>query len=201
MNGQFPPDMGLLTSLTELSIVKQQISGTISSWIGNMSNLVVLRLYENQLSGSLPSSIYRLPLLENLSLRDNKFSGSVSPDLGQLRSLTSLYLSNNQLTGSIPTSISGVSSLSKFFVLELIPPLGQRLSLILTPFSFIGTFIQHPQLRWFLCWRKQPNGNNSCRNVHSSELAVCWSFYESIFRGFTVKRSTMEELARNVPSQ
>ncbi len=116
MNGQFPPDMGLLTSLTELSIVKQQITGTLSSWIGNMSNLVGLRLYENQLSGSLPSSIYRLPLLENLSLRDNQFSGSLSSDLGQFRSLTSLYLSNNQFTSSIPTSISGVSSLNDFNV-------------------------------------------------------------------------------------
>jgi len=116
MNGQFPPEMGQLSSLFELSIVKQQISGHISSWIGNLSKLVTLRLYENQLSGTLPSSIYRLPLLENLSLRDNKFTGSLLPDLGQLRSLTSLYLSNNRLTGTIPPSISGVSNLNDFYV-------------------------------------------------------------------------------------
>ncbi|XP_060964605.1 receptor-like protein Cf-9 homolog [Cannabis sativa] len=66
-------------------------------------HLAFLYLSRNELNGTIPSWIYSLPSLQDLDLSSNKFSGSIQEF--QHNSLLSVLLHNNNLQGFFPTSI------------------------------------------------------------------------------------------------
>ncbi|HET7115445.1 MAG TPA: leucine-rich repeat domain-containing protein, partial [Hanamia sp.] len=57
-----------------LSLVSNQLTGSLPSSIGNLTNLQELELGSNQLSGSIPSSLGNLPNLQYLDLANNLFT-------------------------------------------------------------------------------------------------------------------------------
>ena len=73
--------------------------------MGNLSSLTELDLDDNQLTGSIPTELGDLASLTNLGLGNNQLTGSIPTEFGDLASLTVLRLYSNQLTGSsIPPS-------------------------------------------------------------------------------------------------
>ena len=56
--------------VTELSLVDNQLSGTIPPTLGNLSNLTSLVLNRNQLSGTIPAALGNLSNLTSLVLSD-----------------------------------------------------------------------------------------------------------------------------------
>jgi Leucine-rich repeat (LRR) protein len=93
VQGVLPNDLGLLTSLTAISI-RNPTSST------------------PDIGGSLPSSLGLLTSLTSLVLTGNLFSGNVPTELSSCTMLESVDLGNNNLNGGIPTSFASLSKLS-----------------------------------------------------------------------------------------
>ncbi|XP_022737806.1 probable inactive receptor kinase At2g26730 [Durio zibethinus] len=89
------------TSLSVLSLSKNDVVGLISEEIGNCKSLTHLYLSGNQLSGDLPGSLKQLSNLKRFDISDNNFSGVV-PDFSRISGLITFLAQNNQLSGGIP---------------------------------------------------------------------------------------------------
>ncbi|CAL4987500.1 unnamed protein product [Urochloa decumbens] len=100
-------------SLEVLVAIDNQLSGTITSAIGNFTNLTALQLDNNLLSGLIPDTLGNLPNLSVLSLSKNELSGEIPQSIGNLEQLTNLYFEENYLTGLIPSSLHGCEHLTK----------------------------------------------------------------------------------------
>jgi hypothetical protein len=118
IQGQIPHDLGLLTSLTDLSFWSNQLSGTIPSSLGALTALTWLSLEVNQLSGTIPSALRALTALTLLDLGGNQLSGTIPTFLDTLTALTYLSLNNNQLDGTIPSSLGALTSLLRLFLFD-----------------------------------------------------------------------------------
>ncbi|XP_050874715.1 probable inactive receptor kinase At2g26730 [Lathyrus oleraceus] len=91
----------LAASLTFLSLDDNNISGGISSEIGNCKQLTRLHVSGNHLAGNLPASLAMLNNLKRLDLSNNKFSGPL-PNLARISGLNMFLAQNNNLGGNIP---------------------------------------------------------------------------------------------------
>ncbi|GMI71468.1 hypothetical protein like AT2G26730 [Hibiscus trionum] len=89
------------SSLSVLSLVKNNIIGLISEEIGNCKSLTHVYLNGNKLSGHLPDSLTQLSNLKRFDISNNNFSGKV-PDLSRISGLLTFLVQNNQLSGEIP---------------------------------------------------------------------------------------------------
>ncbi|CAN6711063.1 unnamed protein product [Malus baccata var. baccata] len=124
------------TSLVDLDLSSNHLTGSIPDVFGNMSSLAHVYLTDNQLEGAEPHSFSRLCSLQSLDLSGNNLSGQFSrfvptcaqnsleslwlgqnqlagplPDLTNFLSLKELSISYNQLSGRIPESIGQMSKL------------------------------------------------------------------------------------------
>jgi hypothetical protein len=135
--GKISSNISLLSSLEELDLSENHISGTLKR-IETLTQLKILRLTDNQLSGSLPPELSRLTKLEILALNINNFSGQLPREIGQLPhlreldlsenlfydqlpieigkllNLEELHLSKNQLIGTLPNEIKSLTKLHSF---------------------------------------------------------------------------------------
>ncbi|RLN00360.1 protein NSP-INTERACTING KINASE 3-like [Panicum miliaceum] len=84
----------------ELSMVQQNLSGTLSPAIGRLRSLRYLSLRQNAISGPIPKTIGRMKLLQVLDLSNNQFSGSIPSTLGSMVNLQYL-LDGNPLLSDI----------------------------------------------------------------------------------------------------
>lgn len=91
----------LAASLTFLSLDDNNISGRITSEIGNCKQLTRLHVRGNQLTGNLPTSLAMLNNLKRLDISDNRFSGLL-PNVARISGLNMFLAQNNDLSGTIP---------------------------------------------------------------------------------------------------
>ncbi len=113
LSGTLPVEIGNLNQLTRLDLSFSSLSGSIPSGLGDLTNLERLDLSFNSLSGSIPSELDDLANLESLILSSNSLSGSIPTGLGDLTNLERLDLSSNSLSGSIPTELGSLSALER----------------------------------------------------------------------------------------
>jgi Leucine-rich repeat (LRR) protein len=111
ISGTIPVEIFCLQNLQSLAMDKNLLSGVIPSVIGNLDKLVLLTLSGNTLSGQIPSTIGNLSQLNELYLESNGFSGNIPPSLGNSKQLVMLNLSFNRLQGPIPSEIINSTSL------------------------------------------------------------------------------------------
>ncbi|KAK6289675.1 hypothetical protein POUND7_001216 [Theobroma cacao] len=105
LTGYIPSELGLLDTLTRLSLSQNNFSKPIPSRLFNATNLVYIDLSHNSLSGSVPPQIKSLENLTHLDLSSNSLNGSLPESLVELKSLTgTLNLSCNKFSGEIPAS-------------------------------------------------------------------------------------------------
>ncbi|XP_026666322.1 protein NSP-INTERACTING KINASE 1-like isoform X3 [Phoenix dactylifera] len=95
-----------------LGIPSQNLSGTLSSSIGNLTNLETVLLQNNNISGPIPPEIGKLSKLKTLDLSNNYFTGGIPTSIGQLESLQYLRLNNNSLSGALPLSLANLTELA-----------------------------------------------------------------------------------------
>ena len=76
-----------------------------------VGRVVGLTLVGNELKGSIPGELGGFSKLEHLELRINELTGAIPKELGALTNLRTLSLKSNALVGSIPTEFGGLSNL------------------------------------------------------------------------------------------
>ena len=118
LSGPFPATFGNLTNLQYLDLDTNQLTGPIPTELGGIINLQYLDLDTNQLTGSVPAAFGSLVNLGYLDLDTNQLTGSIPTGLGNLASLEYLDLDNNQLTGSIPAQLGSLTNLEYFYLYE-----------------------------------------------------------------------------------
>ncbi|KAJ3099705.1 hypothetical protein HDU96_010588 [Phlyctochytrium bullatum] len=140
LTGEIPSALAELTTLKELFLFNNKLSGPIPSWLGsidsltainfgnnmltgfiptsltNLKNLKYMYLYENDLEGPIPSNMSSLQSLEVLGLWMNNLNGTIPASLGKLPKLRHFAASNNELTGAIPPELGSALSLEEIFL-------------------------------------------------------------------------------------
>ncbi|RWR90746.1 putative leucine-rich repeat receptor-like protein kinase [Cinnamomum micranthum f. kanehirae] len=107
LSGQLYGDIGGLTELRILDLsFNRDLTGPVSSKIGNLQNLTILILTGCHFAGNIPNEIGNLKKLSYLALNSNNFTGEMPPSLGMLSNLTWLDVADNQLIGPLPVSTS-----------------------------------------------------------------------------------------------
>ena len=117
LSGAIPPEIGNLASLSFLHLNDNDLSGAIPRELGNLASLLWLSLASNDLSGAIPPEIGNLAHefggMRFLDLGWNDLTGAIPPELGDLASLSWLDLSSNDLTGAIPPELGSLASLER----------------------------------------------------------------------------------------
>ena len=93
----------LPTGLQQLYIRNNALDGSTFPDLSSLSSLSDVRLDGNALTGSVPPDDLLPPNLRILLLYNNSLSGAI-PDLSDLSSLALLYVQGNDLTGAIPAA-------------------------------------------------------------------------------------------------
>lgn len=107
-----PSTLGNLTSLNNLHLSDNWLTGDIPFSLGQLSGLSVMNLSRNLFDGSIPASFAALGNLTSLDLSSNFLSGSIPAFIGSFARLQSLNLSNNSFTSMVPPELGNLSSLS-----------------------------------------------------------------------------------------
>lgn len=102
-----------VTSLDLCGPDGNNLRGTIAPELGSLTSTTDLRLSNNFLTGTIPSTLGNMTALEILRLSNNTLSGTVPSELGDLTSLVELRLHQNQLTGELPRALMNLTSLER----------------------------------------------------------------------------------------
>ncbi|MCP5106946.1 MAG: hypothetical protein GY950_26415 [bacterium] len=116
LSGTIPPELGNLPNLTELFLYSNNLTGNIPSELGNLTGLEEFLSAYNQLSGSIPPQLGNISTLYKLNLGRNQLSGEIPAELGNLSGISQLTLAGNQLTGSIPGALGNLSNANSLFL-------------------------------------------------------------------------------------
>ncbi|XP_034691116.1 probable LRR receptor-like serine/threonine-protein kinase At5g10290 isoform X2 [Vitis riparia] len=84
LSGTLSPKIGILNTLSTLTLEGNGITGEIPEELGNLSNLTILNLGNNRLTGEIPSSLGNLKKLRYFQLASNNLSGQIPEDLFQV---------------------------------------------------------------------------------------------------------------------
>ncbi|XP_057526159.1 receptor-like protein EIX2 [Amaranthus tricolor] len=114
LTGLIPYSLTNMTSLTRLDLSSNQLEGEIQDSIRGLCRIQSLDLSQNNLMGDITSVFRSLSCAEesltNLAFGNNNFTGSL-PDITSFSSLKKLSLQRNNLDGSLPLNFANPSSL------------------------------------------------------------------------------------------
>ncbi|GKV29353.1 hypothetical protein SLEP1_g38288 [Rubroshorea leprosula] len=115
------PDCFNPSFLNRLHLSNNRFTGPlpIAFYSNGSSYLESLDLTRNNLTGTIPSWIGGLPFLRILLLKANHFEGEIPFQLCQLKRLRIMDLSQNNLSGSIPLCLSSLTSEATTFKLQV----------------------------------------------------------------------------------
>ncbi|KAE8688140.1 Leucine-rich repeat receptor-like protein kinase TDR [Hibiscus syriacus] len=102
-----------LAQVKSNNYIKVRCATQVAHNHGTLTELTWLSLIDNNLSGTIPQGIGELPNLDPLLLWDNNFSGILPEKLGSNGKLMSLEVSSNSLTGPIPQNLCHGNKLFK----------------------------------------------------------------------------------------
>jgi hypothetical protein len=111
LSGELPAELGDLKNLKSLVLSSNRLTG-IHQDLGKLTNLTTLDISGNRLSGPIPSCIRGLKNLKTLNLSHNYFSGGLPVWIGELENLETLNLDGNRLSGPIPGALANLSRLT-----------------------------------------------------------------------------------------
>ncbi|KAG8653160.1 hypothetical protein MANES_06G174700v8 [Manihot esculenta] len=109
--GVIPDELWTLTSLTNLNLGQNFLTGNLSPSIGNLTRMQYLTIGINSLSGELPKELGLLTDLRSFGFGSNNFSGPLPSDLGNCTRLQQIYFDSSGVSGEIPSSFSNLKSM------------------------------------------------------------------------------------------
>mmetsp|Transcript_24461 Transcript_24461/g.35508 ORF Transcript_24461/g.35508 Transcript_24461/m.35508 type:complete len:1116 (+) Transcript_24461:227-3574(+) len=110
--------IGQATSLRELHLTDNDLSGAIPDELFELTNLEEIYISFNQFSGELPAKISKWSKLRYLYSFNNQLSGSIPSEIGQLSFLKELVLGFNKFTGELPYEIENLASLEQISLMN-----------------------------------------------------------------------------------
>lgn len=110
LSGEIPEDIFNLSSLTHLKLANNKLGGGLPDLVSNLVQLGTLDLSQNMLSGPLPQRLDSM-FLNVLDLHSNNFSGRIPSMLSLPNRLQTLDLSSNQLIGEVNHAYENLSQL------------------------------------------------------------------------------------------
>ena len=96
--------------ITEITLHKIGVVGTIPAALGSLTQLTFLNLPDNEISGTVPASFAALTKLAILSVGGNRLSGAIPEGLAQLTLLRGLDVQCNQFSGRFPLGIADLNT-------------------------------------------------------------------------------------------
>ena len=111
-----PTTLGYLKKLKTLSMNEQKppFQGRLPSELGLLTALTTLSVMKNQIVGELPPEIYNLKELSNLGLGANKMNGTLSSEVKNFGNMETLIINDNQFEKTIPTEVGKMAFLTHF---------------------------------------------------------------------------------------
>jgi Leucine-rich repeat (LRR) protein len=117
VSGTLPPEVGNLTDLESMLLSDNKISSSVPAAFGSLTQLYVLDLADNVVSGSIPTELGLLLSVKDFLLSSNELVGGIPTELGLMRNLERIGLGDNELSGTIPSQL-GLLSMATDLVLE-----------------------------------------------------------------------------------
>jgi len=106
MKGTIPTEVGGLSNLQELKIIRVPLTGALPTELGNLSNLHTMVLSFLELKSTLPTEYGNLSNLETLDLNINSgLTGTIPTDYGKLVNLKYFDVSTTNLSGTVSTDV------------------------------------------------------------------------------------------------
>lgn len=103
LSGTLPTELGLLETLSALSLQETSIFGSIPSEIGMLKKLQILELQNTKLGGTLPIELYDgITDLFTFFLQDSNFSGTISSQIRNWAMMEYFSIANNNFHGELP---------------------------------------------------------------------------------------------------
>ncbi|HSP14615.1 MAG TPA: hypothetical protein VLV78_07680 [Thermoanaerobaculia bacterium] len=99
------------TNVVALRLQSNRLRGSLPPQIGNLTSLTEITVRYNDLDGDIPVEIGRLTQLAILDATSNALTGPLPAELGNLKSLWYVDLSFNDMGGSLPESLLGMTNL------------------------------------------------------------------------------------------
>ncbi|KAG4109597.1 hypothetical protein ERO13_1Z049327v2 [Gossypium hirsutum] len=99
--------------VTALNLSSMDLTGTISSQLGNLSFLAWLDIHQNSFLGSLPIELTNLRRMKYLDFGNNSFNGEIPLWFGCFSKLQTLSLYLNNFIGVIPSTLGNLSKLER----------------------------------------------------------------------------------------
>ena len=103
------PETIYMASLERMGLWGNQLSGTISTRLGNLKGITYIDMDANMLNGTIPTEIGDMRNIEWLYMNSNEFEGTIPSELASLTRLERLWLYGNYLSGSIPDELSSLN--------------------------------------------------------------------------------------------
>ncbi|CAB9526560.1 LRR receptor-like serine threonine-protein kinase [Seminavis robusta] len=112
-----PSELGRCTKLQSINMKgTQHSSGPIPTEVGLLTDLVDLELLRTNMTGPLPSELGLLKKFEILTLGGKGITGTLPTELGQASSFTKLLIAGTNIAGTFPTEYGNLVNLDKFAV-------------------------------------------------------------------------------------
>ncbi|XVF43420.1 hypothetical protein PTKIN_Ptkin02bG0038800 [Pterospermum kingtungense] len=111
-SGNITPGLGACSSLEQLFLGMNGLTGRITEDIFQLQNLNLLGLQQNNFCGKLSPGIANLSNLVRLDISSNNFSGEIPDVFSQLQNFRYLVAHSNQFSGRIPSSLSNSPTIS-----------------------------------------------------------------------------------------
>ena len=102
LTGTLPPEWSAMRALTTLFLDGNMVTGTLPSAWSGLASLTSLALNNNNLAGSLPSEWSAMTLISYVNLNVNQLTGTLPASWSAMMSLKALTLSDNAITGTLP---------------------------------------------------------------------------------------------------
>ncbi|XP_062086894.1 probable LRR receptor-like serine/threonine-protein kinase At1g53440 [Humulus lupulus] len=122
LSGSIPPEIGNISTLTELVLEANLFDGHLPPELGRLRNLQRLLLSANNFTGPIPETFGKLLNLTDFRIDGTRISGSIPALIGNWTNLGRLNMQGTSMEGPLPSSISNLKNLTELRISDLVRP-------------------------------------------------------------------------------